>query len=260
MKRKNGKMITALMLALVMLVSVLAGCGQMSAQAEEAPAATSLAAHAAGVLRLKVNPELAVAYDENGNVVGVEARNDDGEKILADFSGYAGKDAAQVISELVEIMGNAGYFVEEIEGEGTTGRQITIEVEDGSKLPSGLTMQDVVDQVIACVKAHNWAGFVVLEDDELYELDDRDDIDDVDDDDDDDDRDDIDDVDDDDDDRDDIDDVDDDDRDDIDDVDDDDDRDDIDDDDDDDRDDSDDDDDDHDDDHDEDDDDDRDDD
>ena len=163
--KKNFKMVTAIALALVMMVSALAGCGQI---------VTADDTYGGGVIRLKVNPELGITYDENGNVVGVEARNDDGEKILDAFEGYKGKDAAQVISELVEIMGQAGYFVEEIEGEGSTGRQITIELEDGSKLPQGLTMDDVVSEVTECVKSHHWAGFVVLDDDELYELDDDD--------------------------------------------------------------------------------------
>ena len=182
MKRKNWKVLTVIVLALAMLVSALAGCGQTARS--EGPEAANLSA-GGGVIRLKVNPELGITYDENGSVVGVEARNDDGEKILADFSGYEGKDAAQVIRELVEIMGNAGYFVDEIEGEGQTGRQITIEVEDGSKLPQGLTMQDVVDAVTECVESHHWAGYVVLDDEELYDMDDHFGIDDDDDDDDD---------------------------------------------------------------------------
>ena len=36
-----------------------------------------------GVISIKVNPEIAVHYDDQGMVTKIEARNDDGEKVIA---------------------------------------------------------------------------------------------------------------------------------------------------------------------------------
>ncbi|MGI6173073.1 MAG: anti-sigma-I factor RsgI family protein [Christensenellales bacterium] len=78
-----------------------------------------------GVLWLSVNPQISVYYDAGGNVTNVEARNEDGTKILADFTGFEGKACKSVVAELVTAIGKAGYFVEEVEG---GRRRITLEI------------------------------------------------------------------------------------------------------------------------------------
>ena len=141
------KSIIAIMMALVMSLACLTGCGQSAA----ANNGTELAS--GGVLVLSVNPEIAVEYDENGLVTGVSARNDDAMDIISNCKGLIGKETREAVTALVSAIGEAGYFVEEIEGE---RRQITIEIEAGSKLPHDAFLDEVVSDVRDCVNKNNW--------------------------------------------------------------------------------------------------------
>ena len=141
------KSIIAIMMALVMSLACLTGCGQSAA----ANNGTELAS--GGVLVLSVNPEIAVEYDENGLVTGVSARNDDAMDIISSCKGLIGKETREAVTDLVSAIGEAGYFVEEIEGE---RRQITIEIEAGSKLPHDAFLDEVVSDVRDCVNENKW--------------------------------------------------------------------------------------------------------
>ncbi len=48
--------------------------------------------------------------------------NGDGKEIVAACPDYIGKDCEVVVQELVEEIHEAGYFVEEVEGEGQAHR------------------------------------------------------------------------------------------------------------------------------------------
>ena len=144
---KNVKTLIAVVLALVLSLTCLAGCAQ-----PEAGAAVEIAP--GGILCLKVNPEIAVSYDAEGKVTAVTARNADAQKILENYKSFEGKEAKAVVVELVDLIGNAGYFVEELEGE---RRQITLEIEPGSSLPSGTFLNDVIADVKEVVSSNNWS-------------------------------------------------------------------------------------------------------
>ena len=116
-------------------------------QTAAASAAADVSQAEGGVLFLSVNPEVAISYDADGLVTAVEARNDDGSKLLEGYTGYVGKPARQVVSELVTAIGEAGYFAEEIEGE---NRQIVIEVEKGSAIPD----QEFLNEIVADVQGY----------------------------------------------------------------------------------------------------------
>ena len=136
MKKRTMTVLTALMLSLVLCIGFMTGCGSGDAEAQ--------ADEMTGIIRVKVNPDIAVTYDRNGNVLKVEGINDDGRELIADYNGYEGKPCDQVIRELVEKMDMAGYFVEEIEGE---GNKITLEVESGSYLPSDDFLSTIVEDL-----------------------------------------------------------------------------------------------------------------
>lgn len=143
MKKPNFKTIISVALALVLSLFVFVGCNSNPTTNESSEPA------AGGVLVLSVNPEIAVSYDALGNVTTVIARNDDAKGIIAEYSGYEGKTCKAVISELVAKIGEAGYFVEEIEGEKC---QIIIEIEPGSTLPNESFLDDVANGVRDYVK------------------------------------------------------------------------------------------------------------
>ena len=158
------KKLFTLTLTLVLCAALLIGCGAPTNNTahddshihmEEIliPAPTVKAA--GGVLSLKINPEIALHYDENGKVTKVEGRNADGTRILEGFTGYTGKDTAQVLEELVDLIGKAGYFVEEADG---TSRRIVLELDPGSQLPHDQFLQDMAKHVKSCVENKNWVG------------------------------------------------------------------------------------------------------
>ncbi len=158
MKRR---LFLSVMLSLVLCMAGLAGCSKPEENEGVGNQLTK-----GGVICLRVNPEIAVLYDENGMVTKVEARNDDGEEILKSFKEFEGKECRTVISELVKAIGNAGYFVEEVEGEGR--RQITIEIEEGSKLPSETFLDDIIVSVRDCVSQNQWKSPIVVEGESDY--------------------------------------------------------------------------------------------
>lgn len=139
--KKNSRLILALA-SLFLLATLLAGCAQ-----GVSPASTALEEE--GTLVLRVNPEISVSYNKEGLVTRVSGRNDDGEKILSSYADFVGKETRQVVKELVEQIHAAGYFVEEIEGE---GRTITIEIEPGSVLPKDDFLQVIARDVQGLVK------------------------------------------------------------------------------------------------------------
>ncbi len=143
----NKKSIIATILALIMCFACLTGCGQSVTTDNDAELASG------GVLVLSVNPEIAVEYDENGLVTSVSARNDDALEIISRCKGLIGQKTRDVVTKLVTAIGEAGYLVEEIEGK---RRQITIEIEAGSKLPHDAFLDEVVSDVRDCVNTNDW--------------------------------------------------------------------------------------------------------
>lgn len=157
--KKNVK----LMFVWVLCAAVLVGCGVPAQTAMPTASVEAVAAQTAapaekltgGVLCLKINPEIALHYDENGKVTRLEGRNNDGARLLEDFTGYEGKDTAQVLEELVDLIGKAGYFVEEADG---TARKIVLELDPGSQVPHDRFLEDMAVHVKLCVESKSWVG------------------------------------------------------------------------------------------------------
>ena len=103
-----------------------------------------------GVLNLKVNPEIAISYDENGNVTEVKAINADAVKILENYGGFEGKACGIVVSELVNAIGEAGYFVDDIDGE---LRKVILEIEPGSVVPNENFLDNMTSEIQKIVES-----------------------------------------------------------------------------------------------------------
>lgn len=145
---KKRLMVTLATVLSLSLFGGLTGCGSRQpaepAAKQTGTAVETQAEEQGGVISLKVNPEIAVFYDENGAVTKIESRNDDGKKVIADYTGFEGKECRVVISELVALINEAGYFVEETEGE---AHQITLEIEEGSILPTENFLNTIVAEI-----------------------------------------------------------------------------------------------------------------
>ena len=153
---KKINMGVILILSFVLSIALLTGCGQ----APKAMTGSEIQIEeAAGVLLLKVNPEIKIHYNADGLVTSVSAHNDDGAKILETYKGFEGKDCKVVVNELVGAIGKAGYFIEEIDGK---SRTITIEIEKGSLLPNDRFLKDIADSIRTQVNQNKWKSPVAL--------------------------------------------------------------------------------------------------
>lgn len=170
MKKRNY--LLSLAVTAILTLSSLAGCG-ITQEAAEIPAVVEetavpviveevaeVTAAEGGILCIKVNPEIAVHYDDKGLVTKLEARNNDAKAILEKYAGYEGKETHVVVKELVAAIGDAGYFVEEVEG---IGKRITIEIEVGSVLPNDAFVDKVVAEVKDYVSSNNYRNSIELE-------------------------------------------------------------------------------------------------
>ena len=153
---KRRKIFAAASSLAVLAAALLTGCGG-------SPQAGSITA---GTLTLRVNPEIQIAYDEEGKVLALTGENSDGKEIVAAYPDYIGKDCEVVVQELVEEMHEAGYFVEEMEGE---GRRIVLELEPGSKEPRDDFLEDMGRSAEETVKELNLSSGVTLTDEAASE-------------------------------------------------------------------------------------------
>ncbi len=153
MVKKNIMVKVLSLIALVFVLVGLTACGQGTDTAAVTTSAESTKIASNGTLILKVNPEVAVHYDDEGFVTGVTGKNKDGKKLTETYTGFEGKDARVVVNEVIAAIGEAGYFVEEIEGD---PRKITIELERGSVVPTESFVVDIVSDIRDFVNGQNW--------------------------------------------------------------------------------------------------------
>lgn len=136
MKKLNVKTIGIAAAAAALFV--LAGCGESgtaSVPPESLPA-QELAApqETAGTLLLSVNPAIELDYDMAGDVLALNALNDDARAVLAGYDSYYGRSAEVVAAELVGEIDEAGYFDTTVAG---NERNIVLRLERGSEYPEG---------------------------------------------------------------------------------------------------------------------------
>lgn len=120
-------------MAFVLVLNFLGGSDSKTDTTDNQVAVQGESLAETGTLVLKVNPEIAIDYDKNGKVTAVRGINDDGVEVVKNYPDFIGKNSEVVLEELIALIGEAGYFVEEVEGE---GKQIIIELEAGSALPN----------------------------------------------------------------------------------------------------------------------------
>ena len=165
MRKRNlmGTMGTALCMAAC--VGILMACGSGPAENQTSAPAASAAVESQieaqmGIIYLKVNPEIAVHYDENGAVTKIEGVNDDGKALIENVQDYSGKECGDVIRNLVVHMNEAGYFTEELEGD---GRRIILEIEKGSVMPDDDFIGNIVAEINSYLASVSLGGSVSLE-------------------------------------------------------------------------------------------------
>ncbi len=155
-RRKLAAAVSSLAMAAIVL---LTGCGNSAESSVPAAEET-----AAGAIILSVNPEIRVEYDREGLVTEITGANDDGKAIVASYPDYIGKDCQTVLNELVAEINEAGYFVDEIDG---NKKNIVIQLEPGSLLPSESFLTDISTGAQGAVKELKLgSGIVTISDDD----------------------------------------------------------------------------------------------
>ena len=119
-----------------------------------------------GTLILSVNPEIQIEYNKDGKVTEMHGRNEDGKQIVTEYQDFLGKDCSLVVSDLVAEIHDAGYFVEEIEG---NAKNIVIQIEPGSVIPDDHFLNEVSSSAKAAAQTKRTESSVILIDDEDYD-------------------------------------------------------------------------------------------
>ena len=119
--KSRRKLLAAVSSLVVAAAVLLTGCG--------APAQEGTALKETGILTLSVNPEIQIEYNGEGKVTALTGRNDDGKGIVEAYPDYIGKDCKTVLRDLIVEINEAGYFVDDIDG---NKKNIVLQLEPGS--------------------------------------------------------------------------------------------------------------------------------
>ena len=138
---------------------LLAGCG--------ASAQNGTALKETGTLTLSVNPEIRIEYDKEGKVTGLTGRNDDGQAIVTAYPDYIGKDCDEVLTDLITEINEAGYFVDDIDG---NKKNIVLQLEPGSVLPSEDFLENMSISTQEAVQGLDLTSNIITIDDDDYDL------------------------------------------------------------------------------------------
>ena len=155
LRRKLFAAVSSLAVAATVL---LTGCG--------APAQEGTALKETGVLTLSVNPEIQIEYNGEGKVTALTGRNDDGKGIVEAYPDYIGKDCKTVLRDLIVEINEAGYFVDDIDG---NKKNIVLQLEPGSVLPSDDFLADMSASTQEAVKGLELSSGIVTIDDDDYD-------------------------------------------------------------------------------------------
>ena len=178
MKLRRNFLVTVSSLA-VLSTALLTGCGSQSqSAADTAPAVAEETAVAetqtletptlgeTGILILSVNPEIRIDYDKDGKVTAISGRNEDGNKIAQAAQDEIGKNCDEVLRNLITEINAAGYFVDDIDGH---QKNIVIQIEPGSVLPSDDFLQNMSTSTQDAVKGLSLASDIVTIDEDDYD-------------------------------------------------------------------------------------------
>ena len=162
------KKITTLLLTLVVIMTT--GCGAKSSSNAALPAASSELAgsNAIGSILLSINPEIKIDYDDKGIVISLEGKNEDGKKVLEEYTDYEGKSCETIVDELVKKIYADGYFEKKVDGH---EKNIILKLEDDSLYPDDAFLKNLEQKLQDTIKECNLTSSPILV--EKKDLDDK---------------------------------------------------------------------------------------
>lgn len=126
----------ALVMCAMLLVGMLAACGDDSDTTSPTSNNQQTTADISGTIMLNVNACVNISFDENGKVLNIMDVDTDGHELLVDYSGYLQTGCADVVKELVQISEGLELLTREF-------NNIIIKEQPGSTLPSENFLADL---------------------------------------------------------------------------------------------------------------------
>lgn len=107
-----------------------------------------------GTLYIQAHSQIAVTYNANGTVTAITAVTEDAKEIVAQYQDYSGKACADVVTELVAMIGEAGYL--------SGDAPISIGFDENSAMPSKDFAETVQQQIQTVVEENQWQSTVTV--------------------------------------------------------------------------------------------------
>ena len=167
MKKTNNRNRILAASAVLLSMTFLAGCASapQGSGSTNAISSSSEEKQEVGVILLSVNPEIEIGYDNQGLVLEVEGKNDDGKKVVSNYSDFSGKECQLVVEELVEEIYQEGFFDTTIDGH---TKNIVVKLEEGSRYPDDSFLEEVAQGVRNAVESHKLSSSAMTVDQDDY--------------------------------------------------------------------------------------------
>ncbi len=158
------KKILAIMISVLMLVGLLAGCGDIIPEATSGAGGDQVATPmAAGMLVLNAAGAMNISYDADGLVLNVEGIDEGGANLAAEYTDFLGKTCTEAVCDLIAAsVVNGQLNAEE--------NYVLIKVAMGSVMPGATFLEGIQKDAEAAISAAgSTAALVVLTEENLDE-------------------------------------------------------------------------------------------
>ena len=172
MKKNFRIKLFGLTLTAALALTALTACGSSAGTATLSQTSSQTASlqeensGSIGTVLLSVNPEIEMDYNDDGNVVALNALNDDGRAVLAGYTGYEGKPCTTVVGELVDQIHAGGYFDATVGGH---EKNIVLKLERGSAYPNDQFLNQLAEAVRLVVETDQIGSQAVTLDQDDYD-------------------------------------------------------------------------------------------
>lgn len=149
---KTTKKLLALLLGAVMLLGMLAGCGETAPKPSETKAPGPQVPTLSGMLVLSANASFKINYDQDGMVMDISGANEEGSAIAAEYD-YSGKSCSTAVKELIAASAEATLLRET--------NNIVLKLAIGSQLPSETFFDGLANDAANAAAENSSSAFVV---------------------------------------------------------------------------------------------------
>ena len=149
---KNTKKILAILVFAVMLLGLLAACGQDAPAKPTMPGDNIDIPRTNGMLVLSTDASVNISYDEEGLVISIEGTNAQGVALAEAYTEFLGKSCADVVKDLVTASVEDDFFV----------KNVIVKQAMGSALPGTSFLDAIVSEAQAAVDGAGAQGAVIL--------------------------------------------------------------------------------------------------